>query len=58
MGCQLALAVNSHPLIALDTLAKPTSNQGMIRLVVQDSLKGVGEARSVRMIFTPLGKEK
>jgi len=58
MGRQLALAVNSHPLIALDTLSKPTSNQGMIRLVVQDSLKGVGEARSVRMIFTPLGKDK
>jgi len=57
MGHQLALAVNNHPLIALDTLSTPTSNQGMIRLVVQDSLKGVGEARSVRMIFTPLGKD-
>jgi hypothetical protein len=58
MGRQLALAVNNHPLVALKTLSEPTSNQGMIRLVVQDSLKGVGEARSVRMIFTPLGKDK
>jgi Polysaccharide deacetylase len=58
MGRQLALAVNNHPLVALETLSEPTSHQGMIRLAVQDSLKGVGEARSVRMIFTPLGKEK
>jgi hypothetical protein len=58
MGRQLALAVNGHPLVALDTLSEPAANQGMIRLVVQDSLKGVGEARSVRMIFTPLGKDK
>jgi len=58
MGRQLALAVNNHPVIALDTLSRHPSNQGMIRLIVQDSLKGVGEARSVRMIFTPLGKDK
>ena len=58
MGHQLALAVNNHPLLALDTLSRPISNQGMVRLVVQDSIKGVGEARSVRMIFTPLGRDK
>ncbi len=58
MGRQLALAVNGHPLVALDSLSEPTSSKGMIRLVVQDSLKGVGEARSVRIICTPLGKIK
>ena len=58
MGRQLALAVNDHPLVALETLSEPTSNKGMIRLVVQDSLKGVGEARSVRIVCTPLGKNK
>lgn len=56
MGRQLALAVNNHPLIALDSLSEPSSGNGMVRLVIQDSLKGVGEARSVRMIFTPLEK--
>ena len=58
MGRQLALAVNGHPLVALETLPEPTSSKGMIRLVVQDSLKGVGEARSVRIVCTPLGKNK
>ncbi len=56
MGKQLALAVNGHPLVALETLSEPTSNKGMIRLVVQDSLQGVGEARSVRIVCTPLEK--
>jgi len=46
-----------HPLVALESLSEPTSNKGMIRLVVQDSLKGVGEARSVRIVCTPLGKK-
>jgi len=58
MGRQLALAVNGHPLVALETLSEPTSSKGMIRLVVQDSLQGVGEARSVRIVCTPLGKNK
>ena len=58
MGRQLALAVNSHPLVALETLSEPTSNKGMIRLVVQDSLTGVGEARSVRIICTPVREKK
>jgi len=56
-GRELAVAVNDHPLVALDSLSLPTSNKGMIRLVVQDSLTGVGEARSVRMICTPLQKK-
>jgi len=57
MGRQLALAVNGHPIVALETLSEPSSTKGMIRLLVQDSLKGVGEARSVRIICTPLGKK-
>ena len=58
MGKQFALAVNGHPLIAFENVAVPDSDQSMVRLVVQDSIKGEGEARSVLLVETPLTKLK
>ncbi len=53
-GRQLAVAVNEHPLIALDSLRPSASTQGMVRLVIQNSIKGVAEAQSVKILCTPL----